>query len=198
LEEDDYQVRGFLDRLFGRRSLPPIDRYAASAETQDADKEGQKPADTTSIPYVPYIPQSHEALLMAGLTLEQLNEEWCVQMIQNIVRRAYERGNVVIVGRGGQAILKNEPGVLHVRIKAPRDIRIKRVQYREMVGLAPKFQHSQAQKTVDEHDKAAAAYVQRFYGVDWDDPLLYHLVINTGKWGAEAAAHLIAAGVHYL
>jgi cytidylate kinase len=196
--EDDYQVRGFLDRLFGRRSLPTVDHMVAHEQDADQAQAAQESIDAASARYVAYMAQSQEALLMANLTVEHLNEEWCVQMIQNIVRGAYERGNVVIVGRGGQAILRDMPGVLHVRVEAPRDIRTKRVQYREMVGLALKFQHLEAEKVVDEHDRAAGAYLRRFYDIDWSDPMHYHVLVNTGKWGAEAAAGLVAAGVHSL
>jgi cytidylate kinase len=41
-------------------------------------------------------------------------------------------------------------------------------------------------------DQASAQYLERFFGVRWDDPLLYHMVLNTGKWELEAAAQLIA------
>lgn len=51
---------------------------------------------------------------------------------------------------------------------------------------------------VTNRDKAAAAYLKNFYAIDWADPLHYHLVINTGKWGVEAAAHLIVTAVSYL
>jgi len=31
--------------------------------------------------------------------------------------------------------------------------------------------------------------------VDWADPSLYHLIVNTGKWDLEAAAKIIANAV---
>ncbi|NTU63534.1 MAG: cytidylate kinase-like family protein [Chloroflexi bacterium] len=103
-----------------------------------------------------------------------------------------KRGNVVIVGRGGQAVLRNEPGVLHVRIEAPLDTRIHRVQLRE--GLT----FEAAREVVAERDRAAADYLKRFYGVDWSDSLLYHLILNTGRWGIESASRLIVNAVSQL
>jgi cytidylate kinase len=127
--------------------------------------------------------------------VEQLDEEWCVRMVRSIVRAACTQGNAVIVGRGGQAILQDEPGVLHVRIEATLDARVRRIQRRSMTGMAPELQHLAAQETVKERDRAAASYLRCFYGIDWDDPGLYHLAIDTEEWRIEAAARLIASAV---
>ncbi|MCB0155947.1 MAG: hypothetical protein KDF65_14220 [Anaerolineae bacterium] len=51
---------------------------------------------------------------------------------------------------------------------------------------------------MSQRDQAGAAYLKRFYNLDWNDPLLYHLVLNTGKWDVESAAHLIVSAVSYL
>lgn len=33
--------------------------------------------------------------------------------------------------------------------------------------------------------------MKRFYGVDWSDPQLYHMIINTSKMSPELAAKII-------
>jgi cytidylate kinase len=48
-----------------------------------------------------------------------------------------------------------------------------------------------AQDRIVERDAASADYLKRFYKVAWEDPLLYHLVINTGKVSLEQAAQII-------
>ena len=45
---------------------------------------------------------------------------------------------------------------------------------------------------------AAADYLKRFYDVDWADSLLYHLILNTGRWGIESASYLIVNAVNQL
>jgi cytidylate kinase len=112
--------------------------------------------------------------------------------VQSAIRAAYKHDKVVIVGRGGQAVLRNDPGVLHVRIEAPLETRIHRVQLRE--GLTFEL----AREVVAERDRAAADYLKRFYNVDWSDSLLYHLIINTGRWGIESASRLIVNAVSQL
>ena len=47
------------------------------------------------------------------------------------IYEAARRGNVVIVGRGGQVLLKGIPSVLHVRIIAPLQARVQRLMAKE-------------------------------------------------------------------
>lgn len=45
---------------------------------------------------------------------------------------------------------------------------------------------------------AAADYLKRFYGVDVSDSLLYHPILNTGRWGIEPASRPIVNAVSLL
>ena len=55
-----------------------------------------------------------------------------------------------------------------------------------------------AQDAAIKRDRAAADYLKRFYDIDWSDPLLYDLVINTGKLNTDAAVQLILEAVKRL
>ncbi len=55
-----------------------------------------------------------------------------------------------------------------------------------------------AQDLIEERDAASADYLKRFYGVDWSDPLHYHLVINSGKLSLVLAAQVVIDLVHCL
>jgi cytidylate kinase len=125
-------------------------------------------------------------------TVGALDEAKSSTRVQAIIRAAYEQGNTVIVGRGGQAILKGLPGVLHVRIEAPLDDRIRRVRNQESTGL------TEAQDLVIRYDRAAADYLSHLYDLDWADPAHYDLVINTHQLDVEGAAHLIVNAVSFL
>jgi len=52
------------------------------------------------------------------------------------------KGQVVIVGRGGQVLLRNLPGVLHVRIFAPFDLRVKRLVWSKRAMKNMRFECS--------------------------------------------------------
>jgi cytidylate kinase len=124
-----------------------------------------------------------------------LSEEAALNLVQHAIHSACEAGNVLIIGRGGQALLQNEPGVLHVRIEAPVEDRIQRVKER-FKGSRRLFQadieiRRAAQDWITERDQASEDYLRRYYGIDWADSHLYHVILNTGKLTIEQAAHII-------
>ena len=108
-----------------------------------------------------------------------------VRMVGLVIRGSAREGNVLIVGRGGQALLRKHSGVLHVRIVAPLDERIRIVADRE------RLEWRAAQSRVRASDRARTDYVRRYHGVDRSDSTLYHLVINTGKVTVDTAVSLI-------
>ncbi len=123
------------------------------------------------------------------LSARQLDEAQCIALVRYAVESTYKSGNAVIVGRGGQAILRGKPGVLHVRIVAPMEDRIHRLREQGIVGMA------EIKLTIAEKDRATAQYLKRFFGVEWNDPDLYHLVLNTGLLDVDAASEIIIAAI---
>jgi len=63
--------------------------------------------------------------------LQELSVVGLVVGLMEIISAGYKRGNMVIVGRGGIAALQGKPDVLHVRIQAPLDVRVNRIQRQE-------------------------------------------------------------------
>ena len=47
------------------------------------------------------------------------------------------------------------------------------------------------------HDRARREYVQDFYGVDGDDPSLYHLVLDAVALGVDGCVELIVLASNY-
>lgn len=116
----------------------------------------------------------------------QLDMEHALTMIQSIMRSAVKKGNMVIAGRGGQALFQDTPDVYHVRIIAPLDIRIQNVMAVEKVDSA------EAKKMIKKHDSAAESYLKSTYKIDWNNPDLYHLILNSHKLDVEAAVKAIS------
>ncbi|HUK85570.1 MAG TPA: cytidylate kinase family protein [Candidatus Acidoferrum sp.] len=116
-----------------------------------------------------------------------LDEEECLSAIQAVINSLASRGKTVIVGRGGQAILKHKVGVLHIRIIAPETLRVERIM--KSRGL----NRETALKLIKDNDQAAAEYLRRFYNINWEDPELYDLVLNTGKIDFDRAARVISS-----
>ena len=109
------------------------------------------------------------------------------EFTRNAILEASYRGNCVIVGRGGQCVLRDRPDVLHVFVFAPLEYRMERLRRQ----YANEKEMSQAMARVDEE---RAAYIREFHDVEWKDPALYHLWIN-GKIGIEAASDVIVRAV---
>lgn len=108
-----------------------------------------------------------------------------VRQVQELILAAYNYGNIVIIGRGSQIVLANMPNVLHVRVVASLEKRIRNWQTRE--GLT----YKDACKRVKERDSAHVDFVKNFFDTDIRDPELYDLVINTNKLSPQDAADLI-------
>lgn len=161
LNEDQYKVQDFISRLLGAR--PRMVKEVLVREAQHG--------------------------IVETLTARELNEEDCLTLIRYTIERAHTAGRVVIVGRGGQAILQDEPDVLHVRIVAPIGSRIARLQQREGLSI------EEAERQITRHDRASAEYLGRFFGIQWDDHDLYHLMVNTGKISADGAAQIIVDAI---
>jgi cytidylate kinase len=110
--------------------------------------------------------------------------------IEEFIARASRVGGVVL-GRGGAVVLASVPGVLHVYLGGPREGRIDEVMEFEGVDRAT------AARSVDANDRARREYVREFYGVDGDDPRLYHLVLDAVALGVDGCVELIVLASNY-
>jgi cytidylate kinase len=93
--------------------------------------------------------------------------------------------HVILIGRGSNIITSRLPHVFHVRLVGSMERRTQRLQ--EMGNISAK----EAVRMADREDLARRRYVKQFFSKDIDDPLLYHLVINTDLLSVEEAARLI-------
>ena len=106
--------------------------------------------------------------------------------LANAVILDYARqGDAMIVGRGGQMILRQRPGVLHVQFVGKFENRVYNICQREDVKWR------EAARRLRQADEERAGYMRRFYGVDWLEPGLYDLVLNTDQIPDEAAVNMI-------
>jgi cytidylate kinase len=97
------------------------------------------------------------------------------------------RSGGVVLGRGGAVVLASVPGALHVYLGGNRDRRIERVMDQQGVD------QSTAARLVTANDWARRDYVRSAYGIDGDDPALYHLMIDAVSLGVEVCVDLIVA-----
>jgi cytidylate kinase len=89
-----------------------------------------------------------------------------------VMKKAAEAGNCVIVGRGAPYFLRERPDTFRVFLYAPRAEKIRRLQ---MIGKT--FQ--EAEDLVDTVDRDRVYFVKHYFDADWPTRSLYHLMINT-------------------
>ena len=108
-----------------------------------------------------------------------------VKLIAETILNLAEAGSVIIVGRGANIVTAKMPHVLHVRLVANLDDRIERVcqEYNKSPEVARRY--------CVEEDPARTRYLKSYFHTDINDPLHYHLVINTSRISFEDAASMI-------
>ncbi|MBW8863851.1 MAG: cytidylate kinase-like family protein [Verrucomicrobia bacterium] len=98
-------------------------------------------------------------------------------------------GGVILIGRAGNIITARLPHVLHVRLVASLEDRIERV------CRADNKSPADAREFCLQEETARARYVKTYFKADINDPLQYHMVINTSRTGCENAGRLIGDAV---
>ena len=131
-----------------------------------------------------------DELGLLGIEPDKAHQDAYLRAVQKVIVDLADMGQIIIVGRAGQTILRDRPGVFHLRVVAPVEIRIERIV--EAHGVSTEAARAQ----VNDSDCYRRGYLQRFYNVNWEDPTLYHLVINTGYIDLEDAADVVCATIY--
>jgi hypothetical protein len=108
-----------------------------------------------------------------------------LDLVTSVILDQAAQGQAMIVGRGGQMILRDQPNVLHVQIIARFETRVYNVIQRENVKWR------EAAHRVRLADEQRAGYMRRFYNADWLDSDHYDLVISTDRVPGDVAVDLI-------
>lgn len=140
-------------------------------------------AATAGVPHMALVDIDELGLL----NLHPSAREWRAYQthVEGLMQAWAYKGAAVIVGRGGQMALRGWPDVFHIRVVAPLEMRIACLQQKENIAAEA------ARARLEASAKTRARYLQRSYGVQIDDPTLYHLTVNTGLLGLPQAIKLI-------
>jgi cytidylate kinase len=130
-----------------------------------------------------------EAVRLPDAAESELDEKRYLATLTSVISELAARDNVVILGRGGQAILRDATGTVHIYVWASKRHRIDMLEARE--GVAPE----EAKRRIKESDQHRAAFHERFFHVDAEDPSLYDLMVNAGRIGHPVAVALVVEAV---
>ena len=134
-------------------------------------------------PYVPNSDASSDKSILTQNTF--LDRAEYLKILQETISTLAKRGNVVIIGRGSQCILKDQPDTLHVRFVANMKNRI------DYWIKEPGGTQEEAEHVIHEKDQQRQYYLQHNYQESWSDARLYHLVVNTSRFTQNDVADLI-------
>jgi cytidylate kinase len=118
-----------------------------------------------------------------------------ITVLQTTLYDFAEQDNVVLMGRGGQWLLRGIPHVLRVRVMAPFELRVKRLTKKLAGRMGEPMNPRTVTELVRRDDTEKAGRMRYLYEVDVADPALYDLVVNTEKLSVTAAVGVIAGVV---
>lgn len=180
--EERERVPGFLGRILATlETIPPVpavpsatlregyvyDEFVAMLMQRENIDRDQAVLQLTA--------QRQRAELAAGYA----------DLVRQVILEFAQAGDVIIVGRGGQAILRDMSGVLHVKIIGSEEMRGRRLLQRTGVDA------KEAAQLIRRSDRERARYLKHFHGLNWEDAGLYDLVLNTDRLAADLAVHLV-------
>ena len=105
-------------------------------------------------------------------------------LVLTIVQMADE-GNSVIMGRGSQYILKGHPDVFHILLIDDMEDRVKFIMEKH------NYSRNRAARLVNSEDKRRANLYRKLGKYDYDDPSLYHIVLNMGRFELQNACDIL-------
>jgi cytidylate kinase len=108
-----------------------------------------------------------------------------VQKISETILHLAELGNVILIGRGANVVTGKFDNIFHVRLVGSLEKRAAYLQKeKQLEGKA-------ALKFLHDEDRGRRRYLKRYFQQDIDNPLLYHMVLNTDLVGYDGAAQII-------
>jgi cytidylate kinase len=110
-------------------------------------------------------------------------------LFQAALAEEVKAGGVVYHGNAGHLLLKGAPPVLRVRVIAPLEKRV------EMLQERLKMDRANAIAYIHKVDQDRKNWTHYLYGVNWEDPALYDLVVNLDGFGVPDACEIVCTAV---
>ncbi|MEJ5300251.1 MAG: cytidylate kinase-like family protein [Thermodesulforhabdaceae bacterium] len=128
----------------------------------------------------------HEATVSPS---KRIDDSRYFSAVKTLIEKAAQQNNVIIVGWGGQCILAQNPKAIHIRVVKNIEERISILK--QQFGLDDRS----ARELIEREEGESARYIETYFNRLWDDPHLYHLVLNLSKISFEQAVNIIESMV---
>jgi cytidylate kinase len=107
-------------------------------------------------------------------------------VMQAAMCEVLQGGKIVYHGHGGQEFLPGIAHVLRVRLLAPLAYRVARVREQRHMDQASAYLY------LTKVDDIRARRVQEFFGIDWQDPRRYDLLLNLARTSLDESGQKVA------
>ena len=107
------------------------------------------------------------------------------QRVTEAILQIAQLGCVIFAGRAAHLVTRNLPGGFHLRLVAPRESRIARMQELQACD------RTTTEAAIQKADDARRRFVRARFDEDIDDPHTYDLIINTACIPPGAVAQLV-------
>jgi len=127
-----------------------------------------------------------EAVAAPSTQAEKLVDQHFIEATRDVIIDLSKGGNVVIIGRASNLILKDHPSAFHVGlISSNMESRIGVIVKREGVS------RTEAEKSIMEHQRAWETYYKKFFNAETIDPANFHVILNTSQIEQDQVANII-------
>ena len=114
-----------------------------------------------------------------------LDDKNYYETTKKLVLNVYEAGNAIILGWGGQCILRGKPNILHVHLVKDEETKISELMKNR------NLEHKAAKALIEREESDLRAYIDHYFNEDWNSAHLYDLIVDMGKTSVEKAVDLI-------
>ena len=115
-----------------------------------------------------------------------IDDQTYARIVCETMEKFAQQGNTIIVGRGGQMILRDWPTALHVHLYASPEVRVQRLIERLNISEA------EAKRRIARSDEQKRQYIRHVHkNASWKDLKYYHLAISTDHILPEVATQMI-------
>ena len=104
--------------------------------------------------------------------------------LYSVIYELASRGDAVFLGRGGHTLLRAFKCALHIRVIASLE---KRIQHLEERGLVK----GEAIQAIRISDHERGAFIKLAFGLDWDNPELYDIILNMDNLTVDLAVDTV-------
>jgi len=107
-----------------------------------------------------------------------------LERLYSVIYELAKQGDAVFLGRGSHLLLRDFPCALHVWVTASPEHRIRTL-------LEQGFTREAAARAIKRSDDERSAILRFAFGVDWEDPTRYDLVLNMDKLHVDLAVRTV-------